>query len=201
MPRAALYRAACWSAWPRGHADLVQPRVGQQLEQQLRQLGPLTAGAVHAAACARPVLALPSLLHAARAGVPDEGAAGLPDGPRQLEAAARPRLAQAGSVAFMLGRGHLERAALGMLGMVRAAPDVRLRDRNQDGCRLCSEAIAAEPAIPLLNRTHHVRAAFASLGCCAGIPERRQHGVAVVRAERAEHPALLVHDRQHAGLS
>jgi len=171
--------------------DLVQPRVGQQLEQQLRQFGPLTAGVVDAAAYVLPALALP------RAGVPDERAARLPDGPRQLEAVACLRLTQARGVAFALGRGHLERAALGMVGMVRAAPDVGLGDRDQDGGRLGSEAVAAEPAIPLLRGADHVRAALARFDARAGKCECRQHGAAVIGAERAEHPALLVDDRQH----
>ena len=183
-------------------ADLVHPRVGQQLEQQLRQLAALAPRRVDAAAGPLPVLSVlvvpcslpgPSL--------PDEGAAGLADGPREAEALARLQLAQAGDVALALGRAHLERAALGVLGMVRAAADVRLRDRDQHGRRVGgAEAVAAEPAVALLRRADHVRPARARLGARAGIGERRQHGRLVVGAHPANHPALLVDHRQHGRL-
>jgi len=60
------------------------------------------------------------------------------------------------------------------------------------------EAVAAEPAVPLLRRADNVRPARARLGRRAGGGERRQHGRLVGRAEPADHPALLVDDRQHA---
>jgi len=148
------------------------------------------------AAC--PSYVLLALVGRRPARLTDKSAAGLPDGPREPEALAGGRLAQAGHVALALGHGHLERTALGVLRVVRAAPDVGLRDRDQHWRWVGgAKAAAAEPAIPLLRAADHVRAAFVGLDACAGLRERRQHGVAVTGAERAEHPALLVDDRQH----
>jgi len=153
---------------------------------------------VDAAGGRLPVLVLLALVGRRPARLTDEGAAGLPDGPREPEALAGRRLAQASHVALALGRGHLERAVCGVLGVIRAAPDVGFRDRDQHrGLVSDAKTVAAEPALALLCCADHVRPARARLGRRAGGGERRHYDRLVGWAEPADHPALLVDDGQH----
>jgi len=97
---------------------------------------------------------------------------------------------------------QLERAAVGMVGVRGVAPDVRLRDRDQNGRPLpCSEAVAAEPAALLLILADHRRAAPALGGHCTVPCERCHQRLVLAFGEAAHSLGLLVRDEKQGSRS
>ena len=80
--------------------------------------------------------------------------------------------------------------------MVRAAPDEALDHRDQDG-RGLREAVAPQPAIPLLDRADHGSTPRAGQAGRTRPRERGQHDLELRGTKGANGIAVLVDDRQH----
>ncbi len=85
-----------------------------------------------------------------------------------------------------------------MVGVVRAAADVAFDHGNEDGGRFGPvETAAPEPAVPLLDLAHDIRAAHARRGGRARPREGRQHRLDLDDVQRADGPPVPVDHRQH----